>query len=198
MEDIENVDVEKIVNLVKILEEKNVRRYAYICETLRQLTNENNLTKRKIESYNKKRLIAKHSNNKKNIVVLNKGTYYCVNDTYYININYATDKDKKNIMQYTSKLMYNYGIKSEWLLEHHDCIVPYLVDVNGEMVTDENKADAIGGMNIPEELMEEIFKELVETYKFDITCGNIIMSDKFMKESYEAMLKSFSESSIRK
>lgn len=195
LEKIDYVDSKMILSLVNLLEkEKRIIREYSLYETLRQLANEKNLTKRINDSRIDEKLFDKPIYKDKMVMYLKRGIYYESSDSYYVEINYPTDESKKTNLQIEiSRLMRNYGPKSKWAYENHDCVVPYLIDKEGIFTIENSEADAIGGTNIPRLLLKETIKNFVEKNNCKIICGDLVMEDTFKEEVYDSMIKQLDE-----
>ena len=189
-ENVSSINEEKIEKLISLLEE---RKAFTICETLRQLKKEKRMTKvfRDESFYDFKYEEENKFMNNKIIVELKRGFYYGKEDEYYVEFNYPTEESKKGKLYSTINGYIKYfGMRSDWAPKNHDCVFPYLIDKEGNITPDEDKADAIGGTNIPDALLKDVLKEFIEYDNCWIICGDLSMMDTFDEEVYNSMIGS--------
>ena len=124
-------------------------------------------------------------------VELKRGFYYGAEDAYYVKFEYPTQESKKSELYSTiNGLIKRFGMRSAWAAKNRDCVFPYLIDKEGNITPDEDKADAIGGTNIPKTLLKNVLKEFIEYDNCCIICGNLFMMDTFDEEVYNSMIGS--------
>ena len=185
-ENIDDINIKEIDDIVKILEQD---REFSTCETLRQLANEQNLTKRTIEDIDYKvedKVFDKNIESEQITVFLNRGQYYNSYDEYYIEFKYPSLASTNTIMRLMSELLYNYGSVSDFCYKNHKSIRPYLVDENNNFTVEGN---IVGGTNIPDIILHNLIKDFVEKYRCTIICNDISMKDKFSEEKYNLMIE---------
>ena len=124
-------------------------------------------------------------------VNLQKGEYFGGDDTYFVTFDYSTPEQVNYMLNvFQNELLPAIGVESNRFKNKKSFIVPYLVDEFG-IYTDNNwKSRGIGGTNIPEDLLYEFIKRMVEYDKCVVRCGDNIMKDNFSQELLNLMIKS--------
>ena len=135
------------------------------------------------------------------IIELGKGKYFDTEDTYYIRYSYSSIEQAERMKRiYSEQLIPSVGSKSPRFIKE-DFIRPYLIDRNGEFVIPNStgsNAVGIGGTNIPEDLLVEFIKRMVELDKCIIKCGTLTMSAKFDPDKLEEMKAYLNKKGLKK
>lgn len=127
------------------------------------------------------------SNDSRIKAFLKRDEYFKYGQQYYIEFQYENSEEQQRIYEvFTHDLIPAVGSKSPRFKSGKEFIMPYLVDENGNM-TAEN-SEVVGGTSIPEDLLPEFIRRLVEYDGITLICGNKIIDGAFDEKEFQEMV----------
>ena len=122
------------------------------------------------------------------IVELIKGEYFDLGEKYYITFKYADkEQEEKVYFLFDGFLNPNYGQNSKRAKEGEDYMIPYLADKEGNLTTE--KVTRVGGTSVPEDLLSELIRSLIDVYDATIIIGNEEMKGTFDKNVFDELVE---------
>lgn len=126
---------------------------------------------------------------------LKKGQYFEHGTQYFVTFKYHSDEQKRQIFEvFENELIPTCGAYSSRGKEGKNIIMPYLVDINGQMSI--YNTGIVGGTNIPEDLLESIIKRFVETDYIAVTIGDGSIKDEFDEELFNGLLSEIEQTDL--
>lgn len=123
-------------------------------------------------------------------VNITKEDFYNYGKMVVIKFDYQNQEQKIKIRDaYEKSMIKKYGVTSD----HDAHILPYLVDDENGCIKNFDKTASIGGIGIPEDLIEDVLRELVEEHSCIIRHGDLEIKDKFDKDILDQILKQLDE-----
>ncbi len=179
LESIENIGSEELISDLKpILQsiQHNIKKYAFKKYT--QFINECKIKYSNNPLMNNTMEFEKNDNFGVIQATLNKGKYYSQDDVYYLEFAYPSLESKRYMQSVFNQLVLDFGGPSQWAREHKTCIMPYLIDDS-----------TVGGTNVPIELLYYLIKKIVEENKCTVTCGSMVIKDKFDEKICDEIIR---------
>ena len=122
------------------------------------------------------------------IVELIKGEYFDLGEKYYITFKYADkEQEEKVYFLFDGFLNPNYGQNSKRAKEGEDYMIPYLADKEGNLTTE--KVTRVGGTSVPEDLLSELIRSLIDVYDATVIIGNEEMKGTFDKNVFDELVE---------
>ena len=122
-------------------------------------------------------------------VDLRKGEYFNYGDRYFVKFNYGSKEQQDKIYKlFEEGLIGSYGSNSARANEGKDYMMPYFVDEN-EQMTPENTGK-IGGTSVPEDLLPEFIRRLVEVDGATVKIGDSQIKENFDYNQFDENLSS--------
>lgn len=137
-----------------------------------------------------------YKNSSKTTANLKKGQFGSQNDAYYVEFIYPSRESQEYMLSIFNKLVLDFGGSALWVREHKNCIMPYLIDENGNYTYKSELAKGIGGTNIPNELLDYLIKKFVEECNCIITCNDMVMEENFNKDIYVQMINGLNNKKV--
>ncbi len=169
--------------------------YAKLCGVISQVLEEKD--KKKLprperwkydpEIFEKDDITVTHEQSGPVVAELKYGEYVAGGTCYYMEFSYKNKAQKNMVFSlFNDSLIPNYGTISDRFKRHESTIYPYLVDRHGNPTADPVEIDAVGGVDLPDDIRALVIKDIVEA---GIQCraGDVVMDGRFDPETYEAL-----------
>ena len=122
------------------------------------------------------------------IVELIKGEYFDLGEKYYITFKYADkEQEEKVYFLFNGFLNPNYGQNSKRAKDGDDFMIPYLADKEGNLTTE--KVTRVGGTSVPEDLLSELIRSLIDVYDATIKIGDEEIKGTFDKDKFDELVE---------
>lgn len=122
------------------------------------------------------------------IVELKKDEYFDEGVNYIATFTYSSQEQARYMKEmFDKQLCPSVGVNSPRYNEGKDIIKPYLVDEFGNFTTVNSPNSRVGGTNVPEDLLEEFVRRMVEVDKCKIKCGEYEMIETYNPETFGGM-----------
>ena len=110
-------------------------------------------------------------------IAVQRGPYFDYGNKIFATFKYSNQRQQEKVRKYFDEvLLPKYGANSEEATRGREYIMPFLVDENGNVTTDEN-AQIVGGTSIPKDLLiETFFKKMIA--ELDISDATFLFEDK--------------------
>lgn len=132
-------------------------------------------------------------------ITLFKGDYFELGKKYYIIFKYANNEQSNEISYEFFNRLYPISIENiKRIQEGKEYMTPFLVDKNGNLTLESSRI--IGGTNIPNDMLFQTLKILVEQYDAILNVGNEQLKGNINEETLNNVLSSteLRKSRIRK
>ena len=108
-------------------------------------------------------------------ISVQRGPYFDYGNKIFATFKYSNQRQQEKVRKYFNEvLLPEYGANSEEATRGREYIMPFLVDENGNVTTDEN-AKIVGGTSVPKDIME-FFINMIDS--LDISDTTFLFEDK--------------------
>lgn len=129
-------------------------------------------------------------------VELKKGQYFDYGDQYFVEFKYDNKEQQDKIFEVFEKgLIPSYGSNSTRSQEGKDYIMPYLVDEENNVTTE--NTGKIGGTSVPEDLLPEFIRRFVEFDDATVKVGNEEIKGQFDYNQFNDIISNINNHKIR-
>lgn len=109
-------------------------------------------------------------------IAVQRGPYFDYGNKIFATFKYSNQRQQEKVRKYFNEvLLPEYGANSAEATRGEEYMMPFLVDENGNVTTDEN-AKIIGGTSVPRNIMEFFFTNMIDD--LDISDTTFLFEDK--------------------
>lgn len=128
-------------------------------------------------------------------IKIEKKDYHGYGERYVLTFNFDNEEQRKYLREiFEKEIVEKYGYNSP---HRSHCIMPYFIDKFDNFTADPYKADTVGGTNLPEEIMKDILKDLVEQFHCVIKHNELEIKEEFDEEILNQIINDLNNQSMK-